>query len=153
MNIMRVQSMTFSQYIGWVFKSPWITCRWLCQIIFTIAFVSKRQGCLRRLFLWLKYWLRSLQGCLQDIHWASGAMGYFPTYTLGAMYAAQLYYAALKALPDLEENVKEGNFTPVREWLREKVHRLGSLPASVSCPCPTPKLPFGLTPLHSFTAW
>ena len=57
-------------------------------------------------------------------------MGYFPTYTLGAMYAAQLYYAALKALPDLEENVKEGNFTPVREWLREKVHRLGSLPAS-----------------------
>ncbi|KAJ1428083.1 putative carboxypeptidase [Ochromonadaceae sp. CCMP2298] len=60
------------------------------------------------------------QGCLQDIHWAGGAMGYFPTYTLGAMMA----------VPGLEESLSKGEFAPLRLWLNEHLHRRGSLDAS-----------------------
>lgn len=63
-------------------------------------------------------------GVLQDIHWSMGAMGYFPTYTLGSMYAAQLFAQASKELP-LQEQIAEGKFGELREWLREKVHRHG----------------------------
>lgn len=69
-------------------------------------------------------------GCLQDIHWSGGAMGYFPTYTLGAMYAAQIYQTAAEAIPDLEASLAKGEFTPLRKWLNEKIHRVGSLPPS-----------------------
>lgn len=69
-------------------------------------------------------------GCLQDIHWAGGAMGYFPTYTLGAMYAAQIYECARDAIPNLEEGIARGEFAPLRLWLNEKIHRVGSLYAS-----------------------
>lgn len=69
-------------------------------------------------------------GCLQDIHWAGGAMGYFPTYTLGAMYAAQIYEKARDEIPDLEEGLARGEFAPLRLWLNEKIHRVGSLYAS-----------------------
>jgi carboxypeptidase Taq len=69
-------------------------------------------------------------GCLQDIHWAGGAMGYFPTYTLGAMYAAQIYETARAAIPNLEESLSKGEFAPLRLWLNEKIHRVGSLYAS-----------------------
>jgi len=71
------------------------------------------------------------QGCLQDVHWPSGAFGYFPTYTLGAMAAAQLYAAAQGALPGLEDDIAAGNLAPLIGWLRENVHGKGaSLTAS-----------------------
>jgi carboxypeptidase Taq len=66
-------------------------------------------------------------GCLQDIHWYDGAWGYFPTYTLGALIAAQLFGAARRALPDLMETIARGDFAPLLGWLREQVHGKGSL--------------------------
>jgi carboxypeptidase Taq len=66
-------------------------------------------------------------GCLQDIHWYDGAWGYFPTYTLGAMAAAQLFAAANAALPEIPEAISRGDFTPLMSWLREHVHGQGSL--------------------------
>ena len=62
------------------------------------------------------------EGCLQDIHWFDGAWGYFPSYTLGAMTAAQLYAAARRALPDLAQEIARGRFAPLIAWLREHVH-------------------------------
>jgi carboxypeptidase Taq len=67
------------------------------------------------------------EGCLQDIHWGIGLFGYFPTYTLGAVYAAMLFQAAEKEIPELRKCIKEGKFKPLREWLREKIHTVGSL--------------------------
>jgi carboxypeptidase Taq len=67
------------------------------------------------------------QGCLQDIHWYDGAFGYFPSYTLGAMAAAQLMAAARRALPDLDAALGRGEFAPLTAWLREQVHSQGSL--------------------------
>lgn len=66
------------------------------------------------------------QGCLQDVHWPSGAFGYFPTYTLGAMAAAQLYAAAQRSLPGLEDDIAAGNLAPLIAWLRENVHGKGA---------------------------
>ena len=66
-------------------------------------------------------------GCLQDIHWPSGSFGYFPTYTLGAMAAAQLFAAARTAEPDLPGCLARGDFAPLRGWLRTNVHAVGSL--------------------------
>jgi carboxypeptidase Taq len=66
-------------------------------------------------------------GCLQDIHWPGGAWGYFPTYTLGAMAAAQLFDAACRAEPDVLPGLTRGDFTPLRAWLRANVHSRGSL--------------------------
>ncbi len=66
-------------------------------------------------------------GCLQDIHWYDGAWGYFPTYTLGAMTAAQLFAAAREAVPDLMAGLARGDFAPLLAWLRENVHARGSL--------------------------
>ena len=66
-------------------------------------------------------------GCLQDIHWPGGAWGYFPTYTLGAMIAAQLFEAACRAEPDLLPGLTRGDFAPLRGWLRANVHEKGSL--------------------------
>ncbi len=65
------------------------------------------------------------EGCLQDGHWAAGMFGYFPTYTLGNIYAAQLYAAARAALPGLDESFAEGDFSPLVGWLRENVYRHG----------------------------
>jgi len=64
-------------------------------------------------------------GCLQDIHWYDGAIGYFPTYTLGAMTAAQLYAAALRANPDIPSSIAKGDFAPLVTWLRDNVHSQG----------------------------
>lgn len=66
-------------------------------------------------------------GVLQDSHWSSGAFGYFPSYTLGAMYACQFYRILLKELPDAEQQVARGNFAPIRQWLNDKIHRHGRL--------------------------
>jgi carboxypeptidase Taq len=67
------------------------------------------------------------EGCLQDIHWYDGVWGYFPTYTLGALIAAQLFEAARRALPDLLEAIAQGKFAPLLRWLHEQVHSKGSL--------------------------
>jgi carboxypeptidase Taq len=65
------------------------------------------------------------EGVLQDIHWAFGDLGYFPTYTLGNLYAATLHAAAGRALPGLEEAIAAGDLAPLRAWLAEKVYRVG----------------------------
>jgi carboxypeptidase Taq len=67
------------------------------------------------------------EGCLQDIHWYDGVWGYFPTYTLGALIAAQLFEAAREAIPELLETITQGQFAPLLTWLRERVHKKGSL--------------------------
>lgn len=60
-------------------------------------------------------------GCLQDIHWTDGAFGYFPSYTLGAMYAAQ-YFATIRAKhPDLDARIAAGEFAPIFTWLEENI--------------------------------
>lgn len=64
-------------------------------------------------------------GVLQDVHWAIGAFGYFPTYTLGNLYAAMLYQQACKDLPNTETNIAQGHLIPLKEWLNEKIHRWG----------------------------
>jgi carboxypeptidase Taq len=65
------------------------------------------------------------EGVLQDIHWAFGDFGYFPTYTLGNLYAASLWKAMNRDIHGLEESVRTGSLSPIRNWLREKVHREG----------------------------
>jgi len=64
-------------------------------------------------------------GCLQDIHWSMGAVGYFPTYTLGNLYAAQLWEAIQRDLPDLDEAIAGGEFGGLLGWLRDQIHRHG----------------------------
>lgn len=65
------------------------------------------------------------KGCLQDIHWSHGAMGYFPTYALGNLYAAQLFEQIQRDLPGLWADVERGDFAPLLGWLREHVHQYG----------------------------
>jgi carboxypeptidase Taq len=67
------------------------------------------------------------EGCLQDIHWYDGNWGYFPTYTLGALIAAQLFEAARHEIPDLMQAISKGEFEPLLGWVRERVHSKGSL--------------------------
>jgi len=66
------------------------------------------------------------RGCLQDIHWYDGAIGYFPTYTLGALAAAQLYAAAITADSEIPNAIAAGDFRPLLAWLRPNVHALAS---------------------------
>jgi len=66
------------------------------------------------------------RGCLQDIHWYDGAFGYFPSYTLGAMAAAQLMKAARRAVPTLDAALARGDLSPLLGWLRVNVHGQGS---------------------------
>ncbi|HEY9163590.1 MAG TPA: carboxypeptidase M32, partial [Magnetovibrio sp.] len=67
------------------------------------------------------------EGCLQDIHWYDGAWGYFPTYTLGAMTAAQLFATAKRDNPDILPGIAKGDFAPLLTWLRTNVHEKGCL--------------------------
>lgn len=67
------------------------------------------------------------KGHMQDVHWPSMGIGYFPAYTLGAMGAAQLFAAAVKARPEIREELGQGQFTSLRQWLAENVHGKGSL--------------------------
>lgn len=64
-------------------------------------------------------------GVLQDVHWSGGSFGYFPSYALGYMYAAQFKHAMLKDLPHFDELLEKGELSPIREWLTEQVHRFG----------------------------
>jgi len=67
------------------------------------------------------------QGVLQDTHWSSGLFGYFPTYTLGNLVSAIIASKMRKDLEDYEEEIRRGNFKPIREWLRLKIHQYGSV--------------------------
>ena len=69
----------------------------------------------------------SSSGVLQDIHWSMGAIGYFPTYTLGNLYSAQLLSAAREDLPEHDAQIRGGDFSPLLDWMRKKVHRRGSI--------------------------
>ena len=64
------------------------------------------------------------KGCLQDIHWSMGAIGYFPTYLLGAMMSAQLHHYCSKDL-DVDSLVAKGEFKEIRKWLTNKIHKHG----------------------------
>lgn len=64
-------------------------------------------------------------GCLQDVHWSGGAFGYFPSYALGCLIAAQLWESIEVDLGSLEEDLRHGETTRIREWLGEHVHRHG----------------------------
>jgi carboxypeptidase Taq len=65
------------------------------------------------------------QGVLQDVHWSGGSIGYFSTYLIGTVASVQIWEAAGRDLPELEEHVGAGEFSPLREWLGEHVHDLG----------------------------
>lgn len=70
---------------------------------------------------------RPSHGMLQDVHWSVGLFGYFPTYSLGNLYAGCLHVAMRRDVPDLDEALARGDATPGTEWLREKVQRHGGL--------------------------
>jgi carboxypeptidase Taq len=65
-------------------------------------------------------------GCMQDVHWPAGLVGYFPTYTLGALLAAQLFETAAREIPELSAGIARGELAPLDAWLREKVWGQGS---------------------------
>ncbi len=66
------------------------------------------------------------EGCLQDVHWALGSFGYFPSYALGAVIAAQLWESLRAGLPEVEEQIAHGDFAGLLGWLREHVHAIGA---------------------------
>ncbi|MBC8079315.1 MAG: carboxypeptidase M32 [Gorillibacterium sp.] len=66
-------------------------------------------------------------GILQDVHWAGGSFGYFPSYALGNMYAAQFAQTMRKDLPQMDKFISEGNFGPIKEWLTERIYQHGKL--------------------------
>lgn len=65
------------------------------------------------------------QGILQDIHWSHGSFGYFPTYSLGSLYAAQFFAAAQQQVPELTAQITKGEYTQLLAWLRSQVHQYG----------------------------
>ncbi|MFC4809480.1 carboxypeptidase M32 [Paenibacillus sp. GCM10023250] len=67
------------------------------------------------------------EGVLQDVHWSGGAFGYFPSYSLGNMYAAQITDTLERALPNVWELVEAGNLIPIKDWLTDKIYRFGKL--------------------------
>lgn len=74
------------------------------------------------------------QGALQDVHWSMGAIGYFPTYSLGSFYAAQFFAKASQVIPDLNSQIKAGHFLHFKKWLNENIHVHGKLyPSEVLC--------------------
>ena len=66
------------------------------------------------------------EGVLQDVHWAMGEFGYFPSYAVGNVISAQLWNAALKDLPEIPQCIAQGDYAPLREWLRTHVHIYGA---------------------------
>jgi len=65
-------------------------------------------------------------GCLQDVHWSAGLMGYFPTYALGNLYSAQFFGQAKKEMPDLIAQIEQGNLIGLRQWLKDNIHQHGT---------------------------
>lgn len=66
------------------------------------------------------------EGCLQDIHWYGGDFGYFPTYSIGAFIAAQIFYKIKSSFKELNELLSDGNFKPIIKWLNRNIHKNGS---------------------------
>ncbi|MBK8190325.1 MAG: carboxypeptidase M32 [Vampirovibrionales bacterium] len=64
-------------------------------------------------------------GCLQDVHWSGGSFGYFPTYTLGNLYAAQFYHTARQQMPDLDARLSQGDLLTLKNWLNQHIHVFG----------------------------
>ena len=64
-------------------------------------------------------------GALQDVHWSHGSFGYFPTYSLGSFYASQFFSAAKTQLGNLDDDISNGNFLPLLNWLRKNIHGKG----------------------------
>ncbi|WP_409288873.1 carboxypeptidase M32 [Peribacillus sp. SCS-37] len=67
------------------------------------------------------------EGVLQDVHWSGGSFGYFPSYALGYMYAAQIKHAMLKELPNFDALLEAGDIEPIKNWLSENIHRHGKM--------------------------
>ncbi len=67
------------------------------------------------------------EGVLQDMHWSGGSFGYFPTYAIGTIYAAQLYEQLIKEHEALREEISQGNYTAIVQWLSEHIHQYGRL--------------------------
>lgn len=67
------------------------------------------------------------KGVLQDVHWAGGSFGYFPSYALGYMYAAQFKHTLLKDIPQYDQLLEAGNLLPIKEWFNEKIHQYGKM--------------------------
>ncbi|MFX1256831.1 MAG: carboxypeptidase M32 [Promethearchaeota archaeon] len=67
------------------------------------------------------------EGILQDVHWSNGAFGYFPTYTLGNLYASQIYSTALKKNPSIPDDIQKGNFSNLLNYLRNEIFRFGRI--------------------------
>jgi carboxypeptidase Taq len=67
------------------------------------------------------------EGVLQDVHWSDGSFGYFPSYSLGNMYAAQFAHKLKKQFPEYEEWIASGNLLPIKEWLSEQIYQYGKL--------------------------
>jgi carboxypeptidase Taq len=67
------------------------------------------------------------EGVLQDVHWSGGSFGYFPTYSLGNVYAAQFAHVMRKEISGYDERIANGEFAPIRAWLKEKIHQYGKL--------------------------
>ncbi len=68
---------------------------------------------------------RDADGVLQDVHWSLGAFGYFPTYTIGNLYAAQFYQQAHREIPDFDAQIARGELAALTQWLNQKIHRWG----------------------------
>jgi carboxypeptidase Taq len=66
-------------------------------------------------------------GCLQDVHWSFGGIGYFPSYTLGKLYAAMEWNAMQLDIPDASSRIANGDFAPILAWLRTNVHAYGRI--------------------------
>lgn len=67
------------------------------------------------------------EGVLQDVHWAGGSFGYFPSYALGLMYAAQIKQSLLRDIPEFDALLENGDLHPIKEWLNRNIHRYGKL--------------------------
>lgn len=67
------------------------------------------------------------EGCLQDIHWSFGGFGYFPSYTLGKLYAAMLRKAILRDVPSVTDHIRRGEFSTILQWLRDNIHVHGKI--------------------------
>jgi carboxypeptidase Taq len=71
------------------------------------------------------------EGVLQDIHWSDGLMGYFPTYTLGNIFGAQIFFQLKKEIPNWEEEIETGNLESILDWFRTNVHEKGNMKDSL----------------------
>ena len=81
------------------------------------------------------------RGCLQDVHWSMGSVGYFPTYTIGNLYSAQLWDAVVVAIPDLNRQMRRGEFAALLGWLRDNVHVHGRRFRPPNSRCASPAIP------------